>query len=1342
MSSSVIAILAHSPSKRMFEKAASGIGIDSALYANNNTLQDDETADAMDIDANPSEIIKPQESSTSSPSSTDLEKSLQQLYLNMHRAVTVLTQTDEESNNKTTDTNKNSDEEKQKASKFIITACSQFISSLPDPLQDYATQAVGKSTTTPTKSDNSDNTTNNVTLKVLLPPPSPTVRLDTFEINVRSHLLSITQELLDASANNDEAVVEESMEDLLMYMRSVTDFVWFLLVLATYCRKLFPDGFGALLDDTCDSTQVDGESAQAEESSNQTDTKDQLDSTNTLPKQDPVTRSAITSAFKCLDQYRGMDLPLLRKLPFMLLEDLVDSLPIPIIQLFWKYGPSTWFQCLLCSCPMLPSLPSSTTKTNQNDSSKTTPSTSSIRGEWDIFNQGSKYCVIRFCNKLLRNISVHGQTSAAEFAGQISLILASVFPLSERSAVNVLGAFHVDNEVVYETKDEWSKNCSISTTTTTTTANKSIKDHDYDFYQTFWGLQKCFTNPVKLLPTISVPAAAGTNQLQQLQQKKLLLQQQQKQQNGPWRQEINRFISSVGTVLGAFEAKPLSSELIKSWKESKKQNDTADTPDETQGGSLSSSKNNASVDINKREYKYLTNSQLLNLQLQDPELRLQVLTQLLIITSYLSVSISSSLFFGSPSSNTITTLSNTLLTNLSTIDKRASELMRQIPPNGEIHLKNMQWILSDRESIWKQWKKSKCNPPIEKYSGQKITPAMKRRRATTSSDISSKIKLFSYKIDVKNDLPKMSQKMKETHLPQLDKFLEDYVEALDPEAGIEDEYHPRNDKLFVWRAMRLLSHKYVGSFGQNKDKAKEASDVMIRKRTGDFEGLVRKIWKDEKGIVIPGAMEAEEESDDEKKDEDSKEDSKDDNEEKKDAGDGDDASKTVNGNDDSGSKDNGEKDIVMEESKDDKEDTSKKHEVLPNSESEKNMTSPNAVKDAVRIESKSNNEPTAENKDKAQSEKFIPDASKDNSITAQEENDTKVKLKIGTKEGIKKENDVEQNENSKNDDRSNQDEHKSTQDTQISEGNEASHKRKREDAEAGDSNQPSTQEKQISEENIVSFKRKREDDVVNGSKKQSKIENSDSKNNRREGEMRTVLGNNKQSGSIYANPPVDQKKGANSERNLNKDLNTSKDGKQERSRSGYSQDQYHHQPSEDSRQNGTHTIHSQPSRNDRNDRVDDRRRADNGRSRGSSRGSPHAAAPAPPPPPPPPPPPRNSGPSSSNATLDRRSDQGYTRRDTTSSSIRSGGRDREQDDRGSSNRDKRDRDTLDRRSSEQGYSRSRGSSTNSDNRGGRDRDRDRDERGSSNRDKRDNRDRHENSRRSNRRHGSRNHRRS
>jgi len=110
----------------------------------------------------------------------------------------------------------------------------------------------------------------------------------------------------------------------------------------------------------------------------------------------------------------GINTAQLRKLPFLLLEDAVETLPTSLVQIIWRYGASTWLETLLC----------------KNGST--------------LFHQGSRYCLIRMCNKLLKNLSVSAQDGAAQFAGEISMILASVFPLSERSAVNVLGAFHVD----------------------------------------------------------------------------------------------------------------------------------------------------------------------------------------------------------------------------------------------------------------------------------------------------------------------------------------------------------------------------------------------------------------------------------------------------------------------------------------------------------------------------------------------------------------------------------------------------------------------------------------------------------------------------------------------------------------------------------------------------------------------------------------------------------------------------------------------------------------------------------------------------------------------------------
>ena len=65
------------------------------------------------------------------------------------------------------------------------------------------------------------------------------------------------------------------------------------------------------------------------------------------------------------------------------------------------------------------------------------------------------------------------------------------------------------------------------------------------------------------------------------------------------------------------------------------------------------------------------------------------------------------------------------------------------------------------------------------------------------------------------------------------------MDALNPDAGIEDEYHPKHASNFCWQALRLLGRHHLNHFG------------LIRKCDGDFERMVRIIYK-ERNVHIPG----------------------------------------------------------------------------------------------------------------------------------------------------------------------------------------------------------------------------------------------------------------------------------------------------------------------------------------------------------------------------------------------------------------------------------------------------------------------------------------------------------
>lgn len=295
-------------------------------------------------------------------------------------------------------------------------------------------------------------------------------RVDNIEIATRSHVLSRIQNILRANGSSDLATLEQSITELLVYIRAVIDYCLFV---AQHVDK----------------------------------------------KTKSIAEDDVRSTF--LGDLCSLDCAQFRKLPFLLMEDTVDTLPTSIIQVIWKYGISTWLQSLLCVT--------------------TSPPT-----ENKTFHLGSKYCLIRMCNRLLKNLSVDAhddQVGGAEFAGEISMMLASVFPLSERSAVNVLGAFHVDNIVKFETFEEWMASNNDKSGGNSVTAKKIALN--YDFYSKFWGLQNFFTNPKDLIPKGNAASGSSSGVPKS------------------WNENMDKFFSHLEEVLEVFEGHPFSADSIK-----------------------------------------------------------------------------------------------------------------------------------------------------------------------------------------------------------------------------------------------------------------------------------------------------------------------------------------------------------------------------------------------------------------------------------------------------------------------------------------------------------------------------------------------------------------------------------------------------------------------------------------------------------------------------------------------------------------------------------------------------------------------------------------------------------
>jgi THO complex subunit 1 len=61
--------------------------------------------------------------------------------------------------------------------------------------------------------------------------------------------------------------------------------------------------------------------------------------------------------------------------------------------------------------------------------------------------KGKALILLRLCNNALRRLS---RTENAALCGRIFILLSSVYPLSDRSGVNLKGDYHTDNITRYE----------------------------------------------------------------------------------------------------------------------------------------------------------------------------------------------------------------------------------------------------------------------------------------------------------------------------------------------------------------------------------------------------------------------------------------------------------------------------------------------------------------------------------------------------------------------------------------------------------------------------------------------------------------------------------------------------------------------------------------------------------------------------------------------------------------------------------------------------------------------------------------------------------------------------
>lgn len=418
------------------------------------------------------------------------------------------------------------------------------------------------------------------------------------------------------------------------------------------------------------------------------------------------------------------------------------------------------------------------------------------------FYSSGKIILLRMSNDLLRRLSSSQNTI---FCGRIQLFLARLFPLSEKSALNLMSHFNLDNVTTYnkeagrgvvstaggeETMEGEDEGELMEVEQKKQTDDSSAVPVDFELYHKLWALQDFFCQPSQCYTT---------------DQWKVL--------------QIN-----VEEVLRTF-----SSFKLEDVQSSRRQGKKRKKPP-------SSAASSSIVEYSESHYfaKFLTSEKLMNLQLRDSHFRRHILLQFLILFHYLSGEVKFK------SAGQILVESQTSWVKEMT--KKVYGLLEETPPQGPEFAAYVRHILK-REDHWVVWKNDGCpsfeKPSLTSTSSSSDSPsypptehlgdihakAGRQRHDLGNSELSRLWNLCP-------DNLAACRKKSRNFVPNLQKFIAEPAEQADPAAQIEPEYKVVNNPNFAWQALRLLSqtspHFFQNTTAQIKSLPEYLEHVAVQ----------------------------------------------------------------------------------------------------------------------------------------------------------------------------------------------------------------------------------------------------------------------------------------------------------------------------------------------------------------------------------------------------------------------------------------------------------------------------------------------------------------------------------
>lgn len=396
-----------------------------------------------------------------------------------------------------------------------------------------------------------------------------------------------------------------------------------------------------------------------------------------------------------------------------------------------------------------------------------------------FYTAGKNY-LLRMCNDLLRRLSKSQNTV---FCGRIQLFLARLFPLSEKSGLNLQSQFNLENITVFNKNEQEStlgqKHTEEKEDGMEVEEGEMGEDDapapcsipiDYNLYRKFWTLQDYFRNPVQCYDKFS------------------------------WM----TFLKFSDETLAVFKSYKL---------------------DDMQASKRKLEELRASGGDHVYFAKFLTSEKLMDLQLSDSNFRRHILLQYLILFQYLKGQVKFK------SSGCV--LNDDQTTWIEETTKLVYQLLREIPPDGDKFATMVEHILNTEEN-WNGWKNEGC-PSFVKERTVDDKPKRPTRKRQAPEDFlgkgpDSKIFMGNDELtrlwNLNHDNMEACKSDSREFMPSLDEFFAEAIEQADPANMVEDEYKAVRNPNYGWRALRLLSRRSPHFFQPTNQKFKSLADYL------------------------------------------------------------------------------------------------------------------------------------------------------------------------------------------------------------------------------------------------------------------------------------------------------------------------------------------------------------------------------------------------------------------------------------------------------------------------------------------------------------------------------------